>query len=344
QNKIYSVSCPHKGELRTFIKKKGKISMKFPFKLRGPEAAKALTFPFTDGYILKDYSGYVRLGYVNSDLRMHQEIIRCIQNTFGDVSYSQRRVRGAYETYFAGVLGKIYVKSLGFIPQSKLKTNTHLHEILLKSKDPTEIGASLSQIMDDEGNFSQMTFYVGFSGGEVPREEIDEVLNNFHSHHIQQEYMPNILKDVKAMLEKLHINSRVRSPVRYVDCTRGVTKLMWYLVIQGSAALLKINSTCKFENNDLRKKFARYVKHRKNIIKVLKDVEKKKGFLTTDSVKNALNISKRAAVNIIRVMKRDKMLDLLEKGRYCYLREAKKRQHQQDTFRLIKPNIEKAIF
>ncbi|KXB01246.1 hypothetical protein AKJ44_02740, partial [candidate division MSBL1 archaeon SCGC-AAA261F17] len=30
QNKIYSVSCPHKGELRTFIKKKGKISMKFP--------------------------------------------------------------------------------------------------------------------------------------------------------------------------------------------------------------------------------------------------------------------------------------------------------------------------
>lgn len=340
QNRIYSLSCPRKGELKTFIKENGKIKIKFPFKLDGPEAMKALTFPFTDGYILEDYSGYVRLGYVNSNLKMHHEVVQCVRNTFGDVDYSQRRISGAYETYFAGILGRIYVESLGFVPKNKLKTNVRLHEILTNLKDRTEIGACLSQIMDDEGSFNQMTFYVGVSGGKVPEDRINEILDNCRSPEIQQKYMPNILKDVRAMLEKVSIHVTVKRPVRYVDHTEEATKLMWYLVICGPANLLRLYSFCDFKNKKLKEKFEKYVKHRQNMNKLLKNLERRDGFFTVNSVKTALNISMESARNIIKIMKRDKLLEESEGGRYEYLREAKKLKYLQAKFRLAIPSTD----
>lgn len=344
ESRVYSLSCPHKGELKTFIRENGEIKIKFPFMLKGPEVMKALTFPFTDGYVLRDYSGYVRVGYVNSNLKMHREIIRCVRSTFGDVDYSQRRVRNAYETYFAGILGKIYVESLGFVPKNKLETNVHLHEILMKSKNPAEIGASLSQIMDDEGSFNRMTFYIGISGGEVPRGKVDKVLDNFRSYDVQRKFMPNILKDVKSMLEKVNISSRVKTPVRYVDHTEGSTKLMWYLTIQGPSSLLKINSICTFKNENLRMKFTRYIKHRTKVVKILRNIENEKGFLTVNFVKEALDIPMRSARNIIRVLKRDKIVGMFEEGKYQYLSDSKKLKYQQAKFKFISPSMGKGIF
>jgi len=338
ESRIYSLSCPRKGELKPFLKKNGKIEIKFPFRLEGPETIKALTFPFTDGFILKDYSGHVRLGYVNSSLDMHTEIIRCVQSTFGDVVYSQRSPKNVYETCFAGILGKIYVESLGFVPKNKLKTNVHLHEILRNLKNQAEIGVCLSQIMDDEGNFNKMTFYVGFSGGSVPKKEVGKILDNCKDPKIQQKYMPNILKDVRVLLERAKINVIIKRPVRYVDRTEGTTKLMWYLVISGPANLLRLHSICEFKNKKLREKFEKYIKHRQSIAEILKNLEQRDGFFTVNSVKNALNISMESARNIIKILKRDNLVKEFEGGRYEYSRESKKLKYLQAKFRLTAPN------
>jgi hypothetical protein len=333
ENKIFSISTVHSREIKVFVKENGEIKRKLPFVFKGPNAIKSLTFPYTDGYILKDWSGYTRLGYVNSKKELHEEIIRCVKNVFGDVEYSQRKIKAGYETFFAGVLGKIYVDVLGFYPQNKVKKNPHLHRIITKSENEIDIGAFLTQLIDDEGSFNQRTLYIGLSAGKIPQNKKKMISDNFYKPSIQKQYMPNILKDTRFILKKINIKPSIKKPQFYIDHGENSTKFMCYLVIQGPRDLLKINSICKFKNEKFNRKFLEYVGRWKHIIKTMEQIEKIYGFLTVNLLKNELQTSMETARNIIRIMKRDGLIRQIKKGYYLY--SGGSYTYNQSKFKLI---------
>ncbi len=332
ENKIFSITTSHSREIKVFLKENEEVKRKFPFVIKGPDAVKSLTFPYTDGYILKDYSGHVRLGYVNSDKKLHEEIIRCVKNVFGNVKYSQRKVKGAYETFFTGVLGKIYVEVFGFVPKNKIVKNPHLHKIITNLRNSEDIGAFLTQLIDDEGSFNQRTLYIGISAGKIPRNKKKIISNKFNQTSVQNKYMPNILKDTRFVLRKIDIEPSVKKPQFYIDHGENSIKLMSYLIIQGPGDLLKINSICKFKNKNFRIKFLEYVERWKRIIKAIKCLEDNNGFFTVDMVKSELKTSMETARNVIKIMKRDRIIRQEEKGYYLHSKGSS--TYQQSRFKL----------
>lgn len=312
EKQISALSCCHGGSIKI-------SNNKFPFSFKTEEASKALTFPLSDGYISKDYSGHIRLGYVNANQDLHREIIRCMTKTFGETGYTTRRVAGAYDTYFAGIVGKIYVECLKYAYGDKVKNNSRFPKMLLKLKDPKQIGAVISQIIDDEGYFDGRTLYIGISSGKIKKSKIKYVMNNFKKKKIQEKFMPNLLKDLNILLRKIDVTANIIKPKVYFDKTIKRWKLMWYLLIGDPSNIFKIYRLCKIKRKSLRDKMLKYIKEWKVLLSNLKKVQNKEGCVKSKDISDILNISIFSARNILRTLLRCKIIKEIN-GKYKLLK------------------------
>lgn len=310
---IYSIECMHGRDIKTFMLIDGKLKKLFPFDLETPEGVKCLTFPYGDGYILKDYSKHIKTGYVNSHKELHEEIIKCVQKTFGDVAFSRRKIKGAYETSFSGILGKIYVESLNYTPGNKLdiqsKTTQSTLDRILNLKKPGLIGAFISQMLDDEGYFGSNTIDVCISAGEIPKR------CKKNKRVFDYQCVPLILKQLEKALNDLGVKSKFRTPTPYFDKTKNVEKWCYHLQINGFGNILKLLPYLSIKRINLKAKIRKRFTEWLAIILKIKKLQTHNP-LNAEQIANPLGISIKSAANYIKTLEKSGFAKKVNKGKY----------------------------
>lgn len=295
QNHIYAISSLHGRNFKPFLKINGKIERKLPFNFNTIEGVKCLTFPLSDGFILKGDDEYIRVGYTNSDITLHHDLNKNMESTFGDVSYSRRKVKAAYETYFTGIIGRIYTGCLGFKIGNKVKNNVPFPACLTSLKDPKLIGALVSQFIDDEGHFSNGTIDICIA--------VDK-----------GKYAPNLLKDLKKLLAKICVNSHFRMPHSYIDKKQNKIKWTYHLQINGFGNITKLYPYLNIIKNSKRIGIQNHVNRLQIIHNKLKH-DFSNGF-QIQNIMTSFHISKQSAKNYLRTFQRAGLIKLVEKGMY----------------------------
>ena len=302
---IYAISSLHGRDLKPFIKINGKIERKFPFNFNTIEGIKCLTVPLSDGYILKSDDEYIRAGYTNSDIALHEDLIKNMRATFGDISYSQRKIRAAYETYFIGLLGKIYVECLGFKIGNKVKNDVSFPACLKSLENPNLIGALVSQFIDDEGHFANDTIDICI----VVDKDIP-ISNNFD----RQAYAPNLLKDIKKLLDKINVNSHFRQPHHYMDKRQNKIKWTYHLQINGFSNIKNLYLYLNIIKDVKRRRIQNYLNRLQEMYNKLNYFNDR--LFQVSDITFLFRISRQSAENYIRTFQRANLIKLIEKGKY----------------------------
>jgi len=310
ENRIYSISSSRGGTIVPYLKENGILERKFPFNFKTIEGIKCLTFPFGDGYISKDYSGHIRVGYVNSNLSLHNEVVRCMKKTFGNIDYSQRKITAAYDTYFTGIIGKIYVNCLNFEFGKKAKIGNSLPKEILELRDPILIGACISQFLDDEGNMSDRELSICQSAGENflsdNKDEITDI----------KKYIPNILVQLSKLLKIINVESYFRKPCFYYDTTRKKWKLTYYLMIRGYDNILFIFPFLSIKKGSLKNKIHERIKKFIYIANRMESIQKMKGYFNIKDIVESLDMPTHSVNNHINSMRKVGFIKKIEAGKY----------------------------
>ncbi len=315
ENNIYSISSNIGGEIIPYIKKADYLERRFPFDIESKEAIICLTFPIGDGYIHRDYENHVRLGYTNSNIDLHEKVIRCVCDTFGQVSYSRRPIAGGYETFFTGILGKIYVDSLGFICGNKLRHDFGLPKILLDlCKNKEFVGPFISQLIDDEGSFGLGGLYITMSAG-------DKSASKSKHKNISKDNLdpPAVLKQTKSILNKIGIDAKFRKPSQNFDRGKNVWKLIHNLNVVNLDDLLTLYLILDIKRLPLKNKIHTRLKFYSKIIRILYEIEDGVGHFTIGDIAERLNVSQVSAKNYYQTLKRANFVKLVK--RHYYLHE-----------------------
>jgi len=332
---VYSISLCHGKEIRPFLIKDGRIIRKIPFSFDSPEGIVCLTFPYGDGYISKDRSGYVEVGYTNAERELHDHIINCMKEVFGDVAYGMKKIKGGWNIYFTGVVGRIYLL-LGYKFGDKVEQNPSLIPLLKNLRKKKSIGAFISQMADDEGSFNPRTgiFYITMASGKKLSDNEDTILEQYRNVKYEN-YIPQILKDVRRILKRVEIKTNFRKPCPYYDRTKKCRKLVWHLTISGVKNLLLLRTIVDLKRTPLRLRFESYCEKWFNILKTLEQIENEKGYFTINDLAIKLRLPSRATISFIVALLKSDMLKTIEKGKRASLNG--RIRYEQSKFQLRLP-------
>ncbi len=279
------------------------INPKLPFDFNTVDGARIIASLFFDGGIDSDLYPHYR----NENIELRQKVYESYTNLFGEFKAKFTNYKDREQIYLPKIVGIIFTKCLGLVPGRKTITNPKIPTFIMGS--PKEMRSIfLQQAFDDEGHFhnSQRVIEFKLANGLFTDKSKHEyiVKNNV------QEYAPNLIKDVKQLIESFNIKPTSLVCLNIYQTKDGRYNTRWRFKIVRKKNLeifqKEINFISSYKRNDLKKginsfKFEYYPQNKAEeiIYNACLNLQKKEGKITSRTLAKEINRSQILAKKMI---------------------------------------------
>jgi len=292
------------------------INPKLPFNFNTIHGARVIASLFFDGGIDSDLYPHYR----NENRELRKKVYEAYSNLFGEFRAKFTNYKDRGQIYLPKIVGIIFTKCLGIQPGRKTVNNPEIPSFIMNS--PKEMkSVFLQQAFDDEGHFhkSQRAIRFKLANGLFA----DKLQHEFIVKKNIQEYAPNLIKDVKRLVESFNIRTSNLKCVNIYRTKDGRYNTRWNFDISRKENLEKFQSEINFISDykkiNLKKgidsiRLESYPKNKaENIIfNACINLQKKEGKITSRTLAKEINRSQELAKKMIQRFVKKGLLKLLK--------------------------------
>ena len=279
------------------------INPRLPFDFNTIDGARVISSLFFDGGIDSDLYPHYR----NQNIELRKKVYESYTNLFGEFKGKFTNYKDREQIYLPRVVGIILTQCLGLIPGRKTITNPKVPSFTIDGSRELK-SVFLQQAFDDEGHFNKSLKGIEFklaNGLFANKSEHEFIVKND-----VEEYAPNLIKDVKKLIESFDIRVSKLYCADIYQTKDGRYNSRWKFRICGRKNLEifqnEINFISDYKRNDLKKgiesiKFDYYPKNEseKIIYNACVNLQKKEGKITSRTLAKEISRSQILAKKMI---------------------------------------------